>query len=860
MSASRYRAALLLACASTGAAGVETNVAPHSTVLSTPYIGAPLRYLTDGRIGSPADGTLMLAAPLPVRTGHQMPVQYEFLFPHEVRVSRVRLFQHAGTQGRTPASQYVIELDTSGRGSYTVAVNEPNGRGGAWTTHSLAPAVRAHALRFRTLAYGKVSGPNYGGAVLGEIEIYTDDPVVVGTRPQPDRKAPWLEEDRSRSRSLAAATAAAADVGTPPFRRGVFGSMWMHWAAGSRYSERDNAPKVALLQRLHVNRYWLYPNVYVAKSLDQPFVTLPHDENYRYFIDRQARAAGKEMRILPFQSNVAPGHRGNALRPLVAQMNRAGIRVIANQSLLPFGLQSWDYPRVMNPEVYPSVLTSAFARDGSTALYREFMEAGVDGLALGGDEFFVHGDSGANGSAAPLCSDSSGKLRDICQPTPRRAFLERFGIDYTPSPLAGFDANAARWTVFEYEQLARLFARHARMMKEARPDAIVTALFRPGEEIRPAYRIAYDILGGMGAIDEMSSDPYWGNDSHLGHYYFANETKRLAAASPTQTAVVTLQTTPAFDRRGYREPIMVYGPALSALMHGVGGVNFYKIDYLFSGHADDPGPWVEKFFTLTTYLDGLGLANYRSPKTVAVVYSRSSEDWMLLANRSRPLAAAEATLYQGAVMEVLFRNAIPFDVYYLDRPDTLDRLSAYEAIVLPYPYSIASDAAERIRAASRQGTSVLAVARKGEVDEFGVPHRTPVLANVPGMHYANIELVATNYDRFSEAMLDALRMASPGASAFGIDANGSDVECAVREHGNNRLLFCVNWEGHGVDVEVRLRVADGDYRASVLTLESVSPATIGGSAALKAAAVRRFRLALAPGEAKIVHVVAERAP
>ena len=119
---------------------------------------------------------------------------------------------------------------------------------------------------------------------------------------------------------------------------------------------------------------------------------------------------------------------------------------MGRKSLLPYGLQGWDFPRVADPKVYPSVLSSSFVRDASTTLYKEFMDAGVDGIALGGDEFFLYGATAAGEDASPVCRDRAGLPRDICKPTSKELFVQRFGGD--PAADGRFSASAAQWKIF----------------------------------------------------------------------------------------------------------------------------------------------------------------------------------------------------------------------------------------------------------------------------------------------------------------------------------------------------------------------------------------------------------------------------
>jgi Beta-galactosidase trimerisation domain len=826
----------------------ESNVAPFSRVTSRPYVGRAISYLTDGSTSATDDDTMMMRAPLPLRVAHLTPVEYDFVFPRRVAVTKIRLLQRS-TRERRAATGFIIDVDIEGHGRYdkTVVV-ENDARPDDWLTYAVSPPIPAYGLRFRTTSFAGVSGPSHGAPVIEEFEIFTN--ADLGQRSaEPLPPAPLLQEDSEHGRALQA----SSGVGNEQFQRGLFGSMWLYWSAGKPYSDQANEQKLGLLRRLKVNRFWLYPGVDTSTKTAQQYLTLPRDADYRYFIDRQI-SRRSEMTIVPFPSTVVPGYRTNVLARFVAQMHRGGVRVIANESLLPFGVGAWDFPRVIDPKLYPSVLSSRFVREASTTLYKEFMEAGVDGLALGGDEFFLYGDAGVEEDAAPICKDETGAVRTICRPTSKQLFRQRFGADWNPSHEV-FSPLAGKWTTFKYEQLGELFATDARMMKSINPQAIVTSLFRPGQEERPAYGVAYDVMGSVGMVEEMSSDPYWSHDSYLGHYYFANETKKLIGASGSRKATITLQTTPTFNRNGYRDPEMVYGPAFSALMHGVSGINFYKQDYLFAGGDSDAGPWVERFFNLTAVLEAKGLLEHRVPRTVALLYSRASEDWWAMTHATDPIEAAEATLYQNAVMEVLFRNGVPFDLYYLDQPSSFDDIGSYSLILLPYPYSISNEAVARLRRAVDSGSKVVSFQRSGEVDEFGGARPQPALSGLSGIEHSTTPLTGSSYDEFSAHVMRVIVDDLNGRLPLQLDANGHDVECAPLTGGDGQLVFCLNWEKRDVDINLGLDLKDGTYTVSVITMERETRASIGGASRLEASDLRRFRLPLAAGQPKILSVV-----
>ena len=190
----RYLAATLTALlVAASPATAENNIAQLSEIRSSPYLGASIRYLVDGKVDiANQNRSLMMVAPLPIRNGSVMPLELEFIFPRKLPITRIRLFQHKQS-GRRPASGYVFEVDLSGNGHYEHKVfEEKNGEGDRWFEYKLVRPVEAYALRFRSTGFPSGPGPNYGGPAIGEIEIFspaTISPVLKSKT----RDAPLLE-------------------------------------------------------------------------------------------------------------------------------------------------------------------------------------------------------------------------------------------------------------------------------------------------------------------------------------------------------------------------------------------------------------------------------------------------------------------------------------------------------------------------------------------------------------------------------------------------------------------------------------------------------------------------------------------
>jgi hypothetical protein len=158
------------------------------------------------------------------------------------------------------------------------------------------------------------------------------------------------------------------------------------------------------------------------------------------------------------------------------------------------------------------------------------------------------------------------------------------------------------------------------------------------------------------------------------------------------------------------------------------------------------------------------------------------------------------------------------------------------------------------------GTKVLSLWRAGEVDEYGADYSTPLLRDIPGVERLAIDLTRSDYAEFAAKLMALLRKDLGDQAPLHFDAAGRDVECSVRQKQNSRMLFCLNWEKRPVDVALGVKLPNGRYAASVVTMEEESTARIDGRSVLSASDLEKFRLTLAPEEARIVVITPDLAP
>ena len=838
-----------------GAVGADRNIAPEAEISARPYIGATLAYLVDGKAADTPDNTLVMAAPLAPRLDGGVPLWLTFSFGRTVPVSGIRIYQNRYRNGRTPARHYVFEADTNGDGDYdAILVEETKGEGGQWFDYRLRDARGVTGIRFRTLGWGEGrKGPNYGVPAVAEIEILT--PLERSGKREANREISGVEV---RAHPVGSLSERLKGLKEPPwleqFPRGLFTTMWRFWTPARNYDRRRVDDLLASIRRLGANRLWLYPEA-TGRIGRFENVDFPEDDFARHYTKRRKEKerqwAGRGLyRLYPFPSQVVPGYRENVLARLTDAAHRHNLGVIVNQRLLPYGLQGWDFPRVYRPEEYPCPLSATVVRKTAVQLVRELMQAGADGVALGGDEFFFHGHSGRHEELSPYCRTEQAKRSGACVPTCETLFREAYGMEIPAEPGKAGEAAFA-WQLFQYERLAELFGVLAEEVR--RHDGIVTSLFRPGEVKRMAYGVAYDIMGLQAGIDEMGSDPLWTNDNFNGHYYIANETKKLMAASPKHAAVVTLQTTPYYDKRDYQRPVMVYGSAISALMHGAKGINYYKEEYLTGYDAAGAARWVAKVFSLIRYLEQEGLTAFDPPRNIVLLYSRSSEDWWRMRYPGDAIKGGYPVLIQNAVMEVLFRAGIPFDMYYLDQPETWKGLDKTDLVLVPFGYSVSDEAWKHLKELHERGVGVWWMSQAPTLDERGrrKPRSLPFPSGVFSFDRSGQGMPP--YRILKQRILEQLN-GWPGLQLPGICRSDGDVECGILVNDRRRLLFLLNWGERPARVQLSVSLEAGHYRCEMMDLDKVYRLKFTDDRSCDADSLKSAVFHLDPGAVNIVRI------
>lgn len=833
------------------------NIAPYSEIISVPYIGETTQYLVDGIILSKKeDNTQMLVAPLPIRIGNSIKVRYEFTLPDSYELSHVRIYQLKPTAGRNSAKSFVISIDTDNNGICDkTIVTEDAGKTDMWQQYHFSDHPIISKLCFLTNKLKINKGPNYGGPVISEFEIYINNKNEIKKNDinTIDWKKIQLLEDSPESfqkiDNLLIDT--LPNNSKHNINRGVLSSMWLYWNPDTEYSSKRVNKKIHQLTLLGATHLWLYPHAYSNKVNFEEW-TKPADRISQFY-SKQVNNKSKKERIMSFPNRLLPASKINILKKMTEQLHENNINIIVNESILPIDSIGWTFPRIPNATKFPS-LCSDYVRKESRHFYKSIVDSDIDGLVLGGDEFFLY-DNGRDDKSFPEICKINGLISDKCKPTCSELFYSETGKN-TPTNTRDYSKTNAQWKIFRYRMIAKWFLEYKTSFTDNNNNLTTTTLLRPGEYNKTDYGAAYDIIGNNESIDIMSSDPYWSNNNYLGHYYFANEVKKLLAANNKRKAEVTLQATPLFTNTGYEDPLMLVGPVFSSVMHGATGINFYRQDLLFSKNIYKSGVLVSKIFKLLKYINQLGFSNPQNSKDVAILYSRASEDWWRLKNQKNVNKSVQAHIYQNSVLEVMFREGVDFDLFYLDNNKVLNNLEDYKIVIIPFPYSITKNSIIKIKYHLEKGINIVVFNSRGEVDELGIEYPEPRLAFLNESQFKNISIDYTTYIDFKNEIFKVLDSTLDKPYSLVNNRNGHDIECNILRHQSNNdiMLICINWDIKSYPLALSLKLPYNNYKIDKITLDGVVPLVINGNSKISSTELENFNIQVSSKEFFILHI------
>lgn len=799
------------------------NIALFSKIYSTPYIGFSTYKYVDGEIDTPQQGNILRTTPLPIRHSSKIKLELEFRFNSPQLISKIRIYQ-ANTTNRNYAISYNISYKKALSDTKLLTVTtESNAKPYKWFEYTFSPAIFANSIHIIPNKLSTNKGPSYGGPLFSEIEIYAE--AYNHNRTQSitannNEIKYTLKIDKSKSIRLPA-DLSIKKPWNEQFQKGLFSSIWYFEKEESKTSIKD--PRyLSILKDLGITRIWLYLNLYRNSNeaifpqhmLSQPDSSPP------------LKNKKQKIRVLPFKNNYIPYIESPVVDKVINRLHRNNIGVIANEPFLPVKDKNWGFPRVFEPDNYPCLLTSPALLDIAINYYETLLRKPFDGISVGGDEFFFYGHKAHDMTNSLFCKQS--KLEG-CDSSFNDSFKKRFPLKSQSSHI--------NIKTHEYELLADLFTRLSRKIKEK--GAISSSLFFTGNHNRQGYGVAHDIIGHQSDLNEMTIDPYWSHNNYLGTSYFSIETKKILAATPTRNAHITLQATPAFSSEEFEDEIMIYGPAISSIMHGISGINFYKIDYLLKkGLKSESYTRVKKIFNLTRFLEENDFLSYTSPKHIAVLYSRSAEDeWQLNNKHNQPYHAA---LFQNAIIQSLIKRSIPFDIFYLDQASTIPDLSQYDLTLIPLNHSINKLALPKLDTAKNilafQSNYIKQYAKKSDISN--------TLKSLNNAHQYSINLNTINFNELSDLIHNKITVITGSPPPLSTTSL-SDIECNIVKKNHDFIMYCINWGNKDAELNISMSIPDSNYNIWSFNADKLSPATINQNNLITQSQLKNFSIELA---------------
>lgn len=446
---------------------------------------------------------------------------------------------------------------------------------------------------------------------------------------------------------------------------------------------------------------------------------------------------------------VNPGGRSIEVKPeTVRAIQEAGLKVWAWTMSRQFVF--WNENK--DGLKYPYCFAGPYRQDFGNIL-SDLAGMGFDGIFVSPDEFMWN--SGHIGYTFGMY------WMDACQPFLKEQqskwkfpYSEDFKKNYMARYKAPIvqdegDPNFRYFMTARYQAVADAHKYWVDRVKKVKPDIQTTTLFASYICTKKRYHsgAAWDIIGQAG-VDSLGTDPYVQLHNYRGdanHWYPTETAIHLTSANQGRPCTIVPEGSRLRDHLPEKRPVDIYGPGLSSVVHGARNLFYFSTELQLGagGTVKDLARSHQKIktcFDLLAATDALW-ANARTPRQVAVVYSRASDDLyqiFLRQNPPNPLLAHRnrehryAFLAQKEVIHTLLKEGYPFQMFYLDQLEKAD-LTGFPVIVLPFPFSVPKDKAAILEYAVTRGSTLVVISEVGQVDEIGTPYEKPALLDLLGL-------------------------------------------------------------------------------------------------------------------------------
>jgi len=769
----------------------ERNIANFASRLrSHPSVGMSIRNAVDGIEATVAS----------FRTGVGFGGRYEFVFNDPVPVSRIRLLQ-----GRLFAIQYFLYADTTNDGKYDKAlVYAADGAPNVWRGFSSEPTL---LYRLKLRAFQGQRGWEKSYPDIREFEIYSNAETFsrLAKAKKPKRV---IEESTPR---LAFGKVAELRLPEPTVEERILKSVMVDlWMAGIHETQlpkahlRSHPPFQKLLKGVKElgadtmtlfieadpKAFWPTTNF---KSVTNPdyykkveAANLPQvgeavtevEEEEQDEFDVEVEKDVEKPAEPQAGTELDPPSGPDLLREFTEGAHEQGLKLFV----------------LFRPDIYKTYIGPR-GTDAYETLCREVASRGVDGVYLMPDED-TFGLANPRGAKLPTEHPS------------REAFRARWGQDSNLPNGWEQSVNYKRHVLSNYERAGNALKRRHAIVKGLNSDCITLLNIGSGAvsgNNRMTYGLAYDLIGRISGVDYMGTD------------YQPQATRRFVAASAKRQATV-------MDGVGIDGTLGV----ISGIFQGASIVNHYRYNYIGLWKKTDS---VKRGLRFIRTLERWGIRRARTPRRIALLTSRASEDWWDNLNGTYWLGwnpkAKQGFWTSRFINELLLSNGYPFDLFYLDHVEQVREAIAYDLLVLPFPYSVSEEVAALLTEAQAAGRKLLIGQKQGEVDDLGKRHESPVLQKLiaAGQRDGNAIFLKENWveaetdPAFTNRVRTHIDHLLGNRKPLFFRHHGNRVEAHLLElDARTKFIALLNWGGEA-SVELGLQLPKGKYEMIGVTMQ-----------------------------------------
>ena len=809
-------------------------------------------YMDDAELSSLADNDPSTGAR--GARGPEIGSTIEFHFPDAINVSEIRLVQQGAD-----ALEVAVSLDKPGKFETLLAkveIKEKEHQAEQWITIPVKKTIRGIRL------IGIDGKPPYRQSypLYREIEIYTDKEIKLLPLPK-------LEAARDQFSQ-------GAELPLPKFER------------------RD----IAITPCIDL---WMASMIYGKEALDG----FEKSKGFLRLLKQLKDIDAAGVRIfpetycsrntMPWKSQLSPNHGNEAMKVLIDALHQHGMKsyiflhawispIQKEGQRAPMPYCRWDYPYEQSDFIftkgledkyklrYPCVISDNDFREKWLGLMSEVVDRGIDGVYILPDEYYY------KGHYLP---------KTDCANCTKR-FKQRYGYDGLPKKAADTE-HYRKWKTFEYQRLAEMFNDIAGELKKKKPDLELLCCpnLYASSNTRMEHGIAMDFMGAQ--------------ENFTGVQVYAGDPKRAEGAFPDKVRFGSVQTLGTSSARDF--PIVFYDYFMDLVMNGCTKINMYRLNYMESYWQT-----VIKTSKMVRLLESWDLLKSKTAAETCVLISRASEDWWQVTADSEVLDyinSKDSTLlfmdpkdlavvwsktrktfkpdarvrhfqyerFRGMystqyIENLLKRNGVQYDVRYSEMPKTLDSLSRYKLVILPFSYSMQKETFEALKKAVNAGTKLLIYEHLAPTDQFGEKYPEPLLKSLLG-HPIVTHVMTDLMKEWSSKTVRAENLSLVRRlldSGHYFNRNGADVRYWARKVADgNYILYLGNMERvRSAQPVVGLSLPDGNYSITVCSSEdggkegiAIREGLMNRSPSAPGKKLGRFNVGLRPGEVKLIRML-----